>query len=68
MSDAAAKQAAYAAQRAANTRLGGVPMVSYRVVLPDGTERLERVIGLSQIAAMWPEAVRVTRADFGGFW
>ena len=68
MSDHQAKQAAYAAKRKHATRLEQVPMLDFRVVLPDGTERHERAIGLSQIAAYWPDAIRVERMDAAGFW
>ena len=62
------KQAAYEAKRRAATGLAAVPMVEYRIVFRDGTEKVERAIGLSQIAAYYPEAVQVTRCDWGGFY
>lgn len=40
---------------------------AYRVILPDGQDFVERGIGLSQIAAHYPEATMVQRID-GGFW
>ena len=68
MSEHEAKQAAYAAKRATVTR-AKYPTVEYRVTLPDGSEKIERVIGLSQIAAYWPDAIKVERIDAcGGFW
>ena len=42
------------------------PTIEYRVTLPDGRELTERVIGLSQIAALYPQAVRVERVSAGG--
>jgi len=53
------KQAAYAARRAAHT--GAKPYTThiYLVTLPDGTQVREQVIGLSQVAAYHPQAVRV---------
>jgi len=43
--------------------------VEYRVFLPDGTEKIERAIGLSQIAAYWPDAIKIERVDAcGGFY
>jgi hypothetical protein len=39
------------------------------VFLPDGSEKIERVIGLSQIAAYWPDAIKIERVDAcGGFY
>jgi len=70
MSDHDAKQAAYAAKRATVTR-AQYPTILYRVVLPDDSEKIERVIGLSQIAAYYPDAKRIERlsdGDKAGFW
>jgi hypothetical protein len=69
MSDAA-KQSAYEAKRRAATGLKAVPMIEYRVFLPDGREVIERVIGLSMVAAYYPDAWKVERVDAttGGFW
>ena len=62
------KQANYAA-KCARTGISAVPMIDYRVTLPDGAEKIERVIGLSQIAAYWPEAIKIERVDAcGGFY
>jgi len=62
------KQAVYAAKRA-RTGMSAVPMIDYRVTLPDGTEKIERVIGLSQIAAYWPQAIKIERVNAcGGFY
>jgi hypothetical protein len=68
MTDHDAKQAAYAANRPkiANPKY---PTREYRVTLPDGSEKIERVIGLSQIAAYYPDAIRVELVEeVGGFW
>lgn len=62
------KQAAYAAKRKHATRLEQVPMVDYRVQFRDGREVIERVIGLSEVAAYHPDAVQITRCDWGGFY
>jgi hypothetical protein len=45
-------------------------MIEYRVFLPDGREVIERVIGLSMVAAYYPDAWKVERVDAttGGFW
>lgn len=64
----AKKQASYEAKRRAVTGIAAVPTVEFRVVMRDGTEKIERVIGLSQVAAYWPDAVQITRCDWGGFW
>jgi len=62
------KQANYAAKRA-RTGMSAVAMIDYRVTLPDGSEMIERVIGLSQIAAYWPEAIKIERVNAcGGFY
>jgi hypothetical protein len=69
MSDHEAKQAAYAAKRPKLAEQ--YPTIEYRVMFRDGSDRIERVIGMSQIAAYWPDAVQVTRLDWdgaGGFW
>ncbi len=69
MSDSKAKQDAYAAKRAAVTGRTDVPLVEYRIYLPDGREVIERVIGLSMVAAYHPDAWKVERVDrAGGFW
>lgn len=45
------------------------PTNLYRVTLPDGTTLEERAIGLSQIAAHYPQAVRVeVVVAVGDFW
>jgi hypothetical protein len=68
VSDHEEKQRRYAAKRPKLAE----PKYStreYRVTLPDGSERIERVIGLSQIAAYWPDAIRVELVEaVGGFW
>jgi len=67
----AEKQAIYAIYQAKRARVGmsTVAMIDYRVTLPDGSEMVERVIGLSQIAAYWPEAIKIERVDAcGGFY
>ena len=61
----AEKQRAYEAKRATGLK---PEMVEYRVTMRDGTEKIERVIGLSEIAAYYPGAVQVTRTDWGGFY
>ena len=70
MTEHEAKQAAYAAKRAARFSADAkYPTVEYRVFLADGREFIERVIGLSQIAAYWPDAIKIERVDAcGGFW
>jgi hypothetical protein len=60
------KQAKYAASRP--KLVEAYPTIEYRVTMRDGTEKIERVIGLSQIAAYYPDAVQVTRTDWGGFY
>ncbi len=46
-----------------------VPLIEYRIYLPDGREVIERVIGLSMVAAYHPDAIRVERVDAcGGFY
>lgn len=62
------KQRAYEAKRRAATGMASVPMIEYCVTMPDGTEKTERAIGLSQVAAYYPEAVQITRCDWGGFY
>ena len=64
----AEKQAAYEAKRRDVTGLAAVPMVEYRIIFRDGVEKTERAIGLSQIAAYYPDCVQVTRCDWGGFY
>jgi hypothetical protein len=71
VTDHLAKQAAYAAKRAQHTQAERYPTILYRVVLPDDSEKIERVIGLSQIAAYYPDAKRIERLNDGdkaGFW
>lgn len=71
MTDHEAKQAAYAAKRAAHTRgTRTLDLRIYRVTLPSGQQLEERCIGLSQVAAEHPEAVRVelVREERGAFW
>ena len=69
MSDSKAKQDAYAARRAAVTGRTDVPLIEYRIYLPDGREIIERVIGLSMVAAYHPDAIRIERVDAcGGFY
>ena len=61
-------QAVYAAKRSQHG-LSTVQMIEYRVILPDGSENLERAVSLLQIATSWPEAIRVERVDAcGGFY
>ena len=62
------KQRAYEAKRREVTRMAAVPMVEFRIIFRDGTEKTERVIGFSQVAAYYPEAVQITRCDWGGFY
>lgn len=60
------KQAKYAASR---PKLAPTHQTfEFRVTMRDGTEKIERVIGLSEIAAYYPDAVQVTRTDWGGFY
>ena len=61
------KQARYAASR---PKLGEerYRMEDFRIVFRDGTEKTERAIGFSQIAALYPDAVRLERCDWGGFY
>ena len=66
MSTDAAKQAAYAAKRA--KLLPTYPTIEYRITFRDGTEKTERVVGPSQVVALYPDAVQITRTDWGGFW
>lgn len=60
------KQRAYQAKRP--KLVPDYETVEYRVTMRDGTEKIERAIGLSQIAAYYPDAVQVTRTDWGGFY
>lgn len=62
------KQAAYEAKRRHVTRAQAAATVEYRVTFRDGREITERVIGLSEIAAYHPDAVRIERMDWGGFY
>ena len=62
------KQRAYEAKRREVTRLAAVPMVEFRIIFRDGSEKVERAIGLSQIAAYYPDACQITRCDWGGFY
>lgn len=70
MGDHAAKQAAYAQKRRQHAGLREMPLRLYRVTFADGQQVEERCIGLSQIAAQWPDAKRVEwMADTKGpFW
>lgn len=66
MTDDLTKQTAYEAKR--RSRVPATHQTfEYRVILRGGTEKIERVIGLSEIAAYWPDAVQITRLDWGGF-
>ena len=62
------KQRAYEAKRREVTGMAAVPMVEFRIIFRDGTEKTERAIGLSQIAAYYPDCVQVSRCDWSGFW
>ena len=63
------KQAAYEAKRREVTGQPAVQKFTYRVTLPDGTEVIERVIGLSEIAAYYPQARAVVLLPpVGAFW
>jgi len=62
------KQAAYEAKRRGSVPPTTHATVEYRVTFRDGTEKIERVIGLSEIVAYWPDAVQITRCDWGGFY
>lgn len=67
----AEKQAAYERMRAEWTRgATKIPLRTYVVTLPDGREVTERCIGLSQVAARWPDARRVVWVGEGvkAFW
>jgi hypothetical protein len=66
MSDHERKQREYEAKRPKLTEQ--YPTIAYRVFLPDGSEKIERAIGLSQIAAYYPDAVMIQRCDVAGFW
>lgn len=71
MTDAATLQAAYAAKRAAHTGARTMGLRTYRVVLADGREVVERVIGLSQVAALYPDArvvERIGEGEHANFW
>ena len=59
MSEHQARQARYQAKRQAVTGATKMDLRTYRVTLPDGSEVVERCIGLSQVAAEHPEAVKV---------
>ncbi len=59
MTNHCALQAAYAAKRRSVTGTATMDLRTYRVTLPDGREVIERCIGLSQVAAEHPAAVKV---------
>ena len=64
----AEKQAVYAAKRARHG-MSTVAMIDYRVILPDGSEKIERAVSLLQIVKNWPQAIRIERVDAcGGFY
>lgn len=67
MTDDLAKQSAYEVKRRSRVPATHAT-VEYRVTFRDGSEKIERVIGLSQIVAHWPHAVQITRCDWGGFY
>lgn len=64
------KQAAYAAKRRSVTGTTAIALRTYRVTFADGAEVFERRIGLSQVAAQWPDAWRVewVKDESGQFW
>lgn len=55
------KQRAYEERRSKSrpAAMAAYPTTEYRVWMPDGSTFTERAIGLSQIAAYYPHAVRV---------
>lgn len=63
-------QAAYARKRQTHTGARTMELRTYRVVLADGREVVERCIGLSQVAALYPDARVVERVGEtkGAFW
>lgn len=62
------KQAAYEAKRAAVTGMHA-KLIEFRVVLPTGSEKIERLPSLKVAAAYYPEAIRIERVDAtGGHW
>lgn len=62
------KQLAYAAKRAAHTGITA-KLIDYRITLPSGDEKIERLPGLIQAATYYPTAIRIERVDAtGGFW
>ena len=63
----AEKQAIYQAKRA-QAGMSTVQTIEYRVILPDGSEKLERAVSLLQIVKNWPQAIRIERVDACGGW
>lgn len=70
MNEHEAKQAAYALKRRQRAGVREIPLRVYVVTFGDGQQVTERCIGLSQVAAEHPDAVRVEWVDstVGAFW
>ena len=63
------KQAAYAARRAAHTRLAGPQTVEIRIVFRHALDKIERHPSLEAAAKAHPDAKRVEIvSETGGFW
>ena len=68
MTDHAAKQRAYEAERRAATNRPVPYVKAFRIYLPDGVEVMERGETLAKAAAAHPTAWRVEEMDKAGFW